>query len=317
MVEGDKRDVTVLVLGRPGQTSRRFRFNRRAVVLLVLAILGAGLGLGYVLGSRHAVRSPRAPIAGPSASATAPPATRAQPARPPATIAPVVAAAPAAVDAGALSAQAPAQPVAAAAAPSAEGAGLGEPLLFVRDGQQGEQVIEVHPFAADGSPRASDFALLEAEMACGSGHSQQPEPELVRVLLAVHRDFGKPLVLIGGRCPAHADHPDTAAHHRAGRAVDLRLRGVSSEQLMTWLVKRGVGGAGRYKRAGFVHLDLRTGPREHWQAEEPLPERAKAKQPEPQPAAPSDVEEAPTPAVTPEVAAPTPAQDSVPQVVEN
>jgi hypothetical protein len=203
---------------------------------------------------------------------------------------------------------------AAAAVPSADGAPAGEPLLFVRDGQQGEQVIEVHPFAADGSPRASDFALLEAELACGSGHSQQPEAALVRLLLEAQRDFGKPLVLIGGRCPAHGDHPDTAAHHRAGRAVDMRMRGVSSEQLMTWLVKRGVGGAGRYKRAGFVHVDLRTGPREQWQAEEPVPQRAKV---EPEPAAPSEVGEAAPQAIAPEPAAPAPPQDGVPAPVEN
>ena len=301
MAAGDKRDLTVLVLGGPGQPSRRFRINRRALGLIVLVLLCAGLGLGYVLGSRsrQAARPAHALV-----TATLPgrPAVRAR-----LTPAPAAVNAVERVDAG-FAARTGVSPAAAAPEPSAEGAPPGEPLLFVHDGQQGEQVIEVHPFAADGSPRASDFAVLETELACGSGHSQSPDAALVRVLLAAHHEFAKPLVLIGGRCPAHEDHPDTAAHHRAGRAVDMRVRGVSSEQLMSWAVKRGLGGAGRYKRAGYVHVDVRTGRPEQWQGEEPSPKRAEL-EPDPQapPAAPSqDEAAAPAPAPAPEVAAPAP-----------
>jgi hypothetical protein len=306
MAGEDKRDVTVLVLGGPGQSSRRFRFNRRALGLIVLVLLCAGLGLGYVLGSRsgHAARSAHAPAAAPTPSTPAQVAARARPTPPPSAAVAVER-----IDAGAR-AQTGAAPAAAAIEPSGAGAQAGEPLLFVRDGPQGEQVIEIQPFAADGSPRASDLAVLETELACGSGHSQSPDPALVRVLLAVQHDFAKPLVLIGGRCPAHEDHAETAAHHRAGRAVDMRVRGVSSEQLMSWLVEHGVGGAGRYKRAGYVHVDVRTGPREQWQAQEPVPERAKLQQEPPsQAAASSQGEEAPAPAAAPDNAAPAPALD--------
>src|SRR6187431_3348187 len=53
MGAGDRPGWTVLVLGKPGETSRRYRISRRAIVLLLLAIPCAGLGIGYVLRSRH------------------------------------------------------------------------------------------------------------------------------------------------------------------------------------------------------------------------------------------------------------------------
>jgi hypothetical protein len=102
------------------------------------------------------------------------------------------------------------------------------------------------------------------------------------VLVAAHLKFGTPLLLLGGRCPAHDDHADTVDYHRTGRAADVRVRGVSSEKLMAWLVQRGVGGAGRYKQAGFVHIDVRPGSPEHWEAQErPPPQEMQAQEPAP------------------------------------
>jgi hypothetical protein len=299
MAERDRRDVTVLVLGKPGQTSRRFRIDRRVVGAVVLAALFACLAIGYVLGNRQAARSRSAALAARAPGPSAPLAVERRSARPSGPSATAVAEAPA--DASVPPAQALAEP-GAAAQPSVEGVAGGEPLQIVRGGQQGDEVIELHPFAADGSPRASDFDLLEAELACGSGHSQEPDAALVRVLIAAQHHFAKPLVLIGGRCPAHDDHPDTVNHHRAGRAVDLRVRGVSSDLLMSWMVEHGVGGAGRYKRAGYVHVDLRNGPRERWQASEPVP--AQKVQPEAQAAEPTPAEEAAPAAPVGEAAAP-------------
>jgi zinc D-Ala-D-Ala carboxypeptidase len=308
MAPRDRRDLTVLVLGGPGATSRRYRIRRRLIALLVIAMLCAALGVGYVLGNRSAQRSAVASDAGADSPVEGPvlPAVPALSAK----VAPAAAPVLAVVDAGA---PAPVDPLegSAAAPPVAtvEGAATGEPLRILRDGQ-GQEVIELHPFAADGTPRASDFDRLETEMACGSGHRQKPDVALVRVLLAAQQHFGKPIVLIGGRCPAHDDRPDSANHHRAGRAVDVRVRGVSSEQLMSWLVERGVGGAGRYRRAGFVHIDVRTGPREQWEAQEAAPERPKPKAAPS--AAPSAVDEAPIPSAASEAAAPEPPPASAP-----
>ena len=303
MAAGDRRDLQVLVLGRPGETSRRFRIRRGAIVGLVLGVLGAGLAVGYVLGGR-AAKSRVVADAGASVQPSAAPAhvePPVMPRRQSPPIAPAAATAAGGADAGAATVIAAAPQLAAP-----EAAPAGEALRFLRDGQ-GEE-IEVHPFAADGSPNPSAFQRLEAEMACGSGHSAPPDPALVRVLLAAQQEFRRPLVLLGGRCAAHEDHAETVAHHRAGRAADIRLRGVPSEQLMSWLIERGVGGAGRYKRASYLHVDMRTGPREQWEAVE---ERPKPK-PAAQTAVPAGEEAAPAPGNDPaaaEPAATAPAQE--------
>jgi hypothetical protein len=311
MTADDKRYVTVLVLGRPGTTARRFRISRRGLGLLALASLCAALGIGYVLGSRSVTRSavtrvkPSAPVSVTAAAMGAQPPASAVPAVPPAANV-------AATDAGA--------PKVAEAAPGVEAAPAGEPLRMLRDGPN-QRTLELYPFAADGSSRASAFKLLETAMACGSGHSQKPDAALVRVLLEAQHNFAKPIVLLGGRCPKHDDRPDSAAQHRAGRAADVRIGGVTSEQLMSWLVKRGVGGAGRYKRAGFVHIDVRAGAREQWEAEEPAPERAEPKRAaQPAAAAAEATTEAAAPAQAAEPAASRPepaARDHAADAPEN
>ncbi len=50
--------------------------------------------------------------------------------------------------------------------------------------------------------------------------------------------------------------------HLKGRAVDVRLPGVSSRQLKRAAMRLKRGGVGHYSRSGFVHLD--TGPVRHW-----------------------------------------------------
>jgi hypothetical protein len=144
-------------------------------------------------------------------------------------------------------------------------------LLLLRNATS-DKVIELHVFAADGSPSPGAFQSLETLMACGDGHHETPDPALARVLLEAQHHFDKPLVMLGGRCARHDDHPEAVDHHRAGRAADVQLRDVSSEELMSWLIKRGTGGAGHYKhRGGFVHIDVRGGAFEHWEGKEPAP----------------------------------------------
>jgi hypothetical protein len=310
VADDESDNWTLLVLGGPGQPSRRYRVNLRAIGLLVIALMLGALGLGFVLGKGADAHTAVASITSSDSSAPAAviepvpavaPAIAAEP-PPPVVPAPVAAVS----TGGAAAASPPSEAAAASAARSAEvaAAAEGKPLLLLRSASS-DEVVEVHPFAADGSPNASAFQLLETVMACGDGHHQAPAPALVRVLLEAQHAFDKPLVLLGGRCARHGDHPEAIDHHRAGRAADVRVRGVSTEQLMNWLVKRGAGGAGRYKGGGYVHVDVRSGPLEQWRGEEPEAPKPAAEAPKPA----ANLAEAASAAEPAEAPAPPPAEN--------
>ncbi len=53
------------------------------------------------------------------------------------------------------------------------------------------------------------------------------------------------------------------SYHMRGRAIDLRMPGVKSENIRDIGVHLGVGGVGYYPTSDFVHLD--TGPKRQWQ----------------------------------------------------
>lgn len=52
------------------------------------------------------------------------------------------------------------------------------------------------------------------------------------------------------------------SQHTHGNAVDFRIPGVDLESLHTWAVGRHLGGVGRYRGSGFVHMD--TGRVRYW-----------------------------------------------------
>ncbi len=46
------------------------------------------------------------------------------------------------------------------------------------------------------------------------------------------------------------------SQHTLGRAIDIRIPGVSTKALRTWLRKHHKGGVGYYPNSGFVHIDV-------------------------------------------------------------
>ena len=52
------------------------------------------------------------------------------------------------------------------------------------------------------------------------------------------------------------------SQHTKGNAVDFRLRGVSVERLHAWAKRQRLGGVGRYRKSGFIHMD--TGRIRYW-----------------------------------------------------
>lgn len=54
----------------------------------------------------------------------------------------------------------------------------------------------------------------------------------------------------------------TRSLHTQGRAIDIRVRGVSTAKLRDLALEAGRGGVGYYRGADFLHLD--TGPFRYW-----------------------------------------------------
>lgn len=159
------------------------------------------------------------------------------------------------------------RPGAAGAVDNGDGFELG-PALSLQLDMGGSRVMRLHPFTADGRIIREAFTQLAEAMACEDGQQVSPSARLVQLLLATHERFDKPLLLVGGRCGAHDDEHGSETQHAVGRAVDLRMIGVSTGRLSQWLTEeQDVATAiGRYRKRGFVHVDVRPGERTTWEA---------------------------------------------------
>ena len=101
------------------------------------------------------------------------------------------------------------------------------------------------------------------EFACKDGSDPVfVDSDLVALLQNIRDHFGKPLSINSAyRTAAHnravggADY----SQHLYGRAADIRISGVSTEQLAACAetLLPGTGGIGRYPEKGFVHVDVR------------------------------------------------------------
>ena len=259
MAKNKQRGWTLVVMGQPGEATRRFHVGPGFIIVgigLLSVLSAANLAAGYVLGQRT---QPQAALASPSlapgddavAKETTQVATR-------------TAQAPGAEE------PAPALPPPSEAEPSEPQDGLSNgpppadtPPMRVLFGEGTNETLDLHPFTAGGEPRRSAFEALAAVMACPEeGETDEPpDVELVRLLAKAQAHFNRPMIFLGGRCGGHDDRSE---RHGAGQAADVRLRGVSSERLNSWFVEQNLGGIGRYKRKGFVHVDMRE-PAAHWE----------------------------------------------------
>ena len=112
-----------------------------------------------------------------------------------------------------------------------------------------------------GSHLCRNFVVRE--FACKDGSDPVfVDSDLVALLQNIRDHFGKPLNINSAyRTAAHnravggADY----SQHLYGRAADIRISGVSTEQLAACAetLLPGTGGIGRYPEKGFVHVDVR------------------------------------------------------------
>ena len=128
--------------------------------------------------------------------------------------------------------------------------------------------IRRYSLAKDGNRRlAPDFKVRE--LRCRDGTDTVMVDEVLTVVLQCIREhFGKAVTITSGyRTPAHnaAVGGAKSSQHLLGRAADIRVQGVSVEDVAAYAesLMPNCGGIGRYpvkadRAAGWVHVDTRA-----------------------------------------------------------
>ena len=123
-------------------------------------------------------------------------------------------------------------------------------------------MLNAYSCAKEGGTRLSrNFTVRE--FACRDGSDPVfVDSDLVALLQAVRDHFKKPVNISSAyRTAAHNRAVGGAAcsQHLYGRAADIRISGVSVEQLAACAeaLLLDTGGIGRYPGKGFVHVDVR------------------------------------------------------------
>ena len=129
-------------------------------------------------------------------------------------------------------------------------------------------MIRQYSLMADGNRRlAPDFKVRELRCKDGSDTVMVDEA-LTVVLQCIREHFGKAVVITSGyRTAAHNTKVGGAksSQHLLGRAADIRVQGVSVEDVAAYAesLMPDWGGVGRYpvkagRAAGWVHMDTRA-----------------------------------------------------------
>ena len=129
-------------------------------------------------------------------------------------------------------------------------------------------MIRQYSLMADGDRRlAPDFKVRELRCRDGSDTVMVDET-LTVVLQCIREHFGKPVTITSGyRTAAHNEAVGGAksSQHLLGRAADIRVAGVSVEDVAAYAesLMPDWGGVGRYpvkagRATGWVHVDTRA-----------------------------------------------------------
>lgn len=134
--------------------------------------------------------------------------------------------------------------------------------------KESEEMIRQYSFAKNGDRRlAPDFKVRELRCRDGSDTVMVDET-LTVVLQCIREHFGKPVTITSGyRTAAHnaAVGGAKSSQHLLGRAADIRVQGVSVENVAAYAesLMPDWGGVGRYpvkagRTTGWVHVDTRA-----------------------------------------------------------
>lgn len=111
--------------------------------------------------------------------------------------------------------------------------------------------FSLHEFQCTGSGQVHDHVML-----C---------EDLLDRLQKLRTAIGRPIIINSGfRCPIRNTQVggSPTSQHLQGRAVDIRVNGITPVQIAAAAEGVGFKGIGTYNT--FVHLDTRVGPRARW-----------------------------------------------------
>lgn len=134
--------------------------------------------------------------------------------------------------------------------------------------KESEEMIRQYSLAKNGDRRlAPDFKVREFRCKDGTDTVMVDET-LTVVLQCIREHFGKPVTITSGyRTAAHnaAVGGTKSSQHLLGRAADIRVQGVSVEEVAAYAesLMPDWGGVGRYpvkagRATGWVHVDTRA-----------------------------------------------------------
>ena len=126
----------------------------------------------------------------------------------------------------------------------------------------GGRSLAVQPFNAEGMPEPGAFDALKMFLRCRrTGSMQDMNPRLMALLLRISRAFGgSVLQVISAHRKADGVVTQETSQHTRGWASDIRIAGVSVEDLAEMARSLGARGVGVYPESRFVHVDVRERP---------------------------------------------------------
>lgn len=148
-----------------------------------------------------------------------------------------------------------------AAQPGATYTELAHQVLKLYD-INGRRSLAVSPFRTDGRGDPEAFNQLREFMRCRrTGHTMEMNPALIHLLMRISAHFeGAELQIISAHRAVDGVVTSEGSQHGKGTASDIRIEGVSVEDLALAAHEAGARGVGIYTRSRFVHVDVREKP---------------------------------------------------------
>lgn len=128
-----------------------------------------------------------------------------------------------------------------------------------------DETLSTRPFDDLLRPDPRAFQDVNHLMRCRvTGHEVEMDPRLIAILSQLSTFYGRTLQLISGHRVPHSIGTSETSQHTLGRAADIRIPGVTIQELKKVAIKLGARGVGLYPEKGFVHIDVRDKQRYYW-----------------------------------------------------